>query len=106
MSDALNPSNQRWLVQVCQHRTCQRHHAQDILAAFRTHQSEHIRVTASGCMGQCSSGPTVRILPDNTWYCRVQSQDVDLIVDQHLKGGEPVKPRLHPRFHPNPQEAP
>ena len=53
------------------------------------HQSSQILVAESGCMGQCSSGPTVRIMPDNTWYCRVQPEDVDTIVNQHLKAGPP-----------------
>jgi len=54
-------------------------------------------------MGQCSSGPTVRIMPDNTWYCRVRPQDVETIVSRHLLHGERVQERLHPRFHPQDQ---
>lgn len=71
--------------------------------AFRDHPSAHIAVAASGCMGQCSSGPTVRILPDDTWYCRLCPEDVAAIVSQHLGQGQPVVAHLHPRFHPPPE---
>jgi (2Fe-2S) ferredoxin len=42
----------------------------------------------------------VRVLPDETWYCRVKPADVPTIVEHHLEGGEPVAELLHPRFHP------
>jgi (2Fe-2S) ferredoxin len=100
MIQASSSTSQRWLVQVCQHRTCQRHQAREVLATFQTHQCSHIRVAESGCMGQCSAGPNVHIMPNDTWYCRVTPQDADIIVEQHLKSGERVKERLHPRFHP------
>ena len=100
MSQAGSPSSRRWLVQICQHRSCQRNHARQVLEAFQHHQSGQILVAEGSCMGQCSSGPTVRVMPDNTWYCRVQPQDVETIVNQHLQGGKRVEHRLHPRFHP------
>lgn len=50
-------------------------------------------------MGQCASGPTVRVMPDDYWYCRIQPSDVTLITNQHLKQDQPVKELLHPRFH-------
>ena len=102
MNQATYPPPNRWLVQVCQHRSCQRNDAGEVLAEFQRYQSKQILVAPSGCMGQCSSGPTVRIMPDNTWYCRVQPQDIETIVNQHLKGGKRVGYRLHPRFHPHP----
>ncbi len=90
---------QRWLVQVCQHRSCLRNRSDEVLIAFRDHQSPQILVAASGCMGQCSSGPTVHILPDDTWYCRLRPEDVAVIVEQHFGQGQPVAAYLHPRFH-------
>ncbi|MEB3291074.1 MAG: (2Fe-2S) ferredoxin domain-containing protein [Leptolyngbya sp.] len=88
------------LVQVCQHRSCLRHQGAAVLAAFQAHQSPQILVAASGCMGQCSSGPTVHILPDDIWYCHLRPGDVPVIVAQHLGQGQPVVDYLHPRFHP------
>jgi (2Fe-2S) ferredoxin len=93
-------NSQRWLVQICQNRSCLRNRSDEVLEAFRQHQSEHILVTASECLGQCSAGPTVRVLPDDTWYCQLSPVDVPRIVEQHLGRGQPVKERLHSRFHP------
>jgi len=59
-----------------------------------------VLVSASDCMGQCSSGPTVYITPDRTWYCRVKPEDVAEIVVQHVQLNQPVERLLHPRFHP------
>lgn len=93
-------SPRRWLVQVCRHRSCDRGGSAAVLAAFQQHQSARILVAESDCMGQCSAGPTVKVMPGNTWYCRVAAEDVPRIVEEHLGNGEPVRDRLHPRFHP------
>ena len=85
-------------VLVCQHTSCLAAGSAAVLAAFEAAQTE-FTVKACGCQGQCSSGPTVRIIPEETWYCRVQPNDVPLIVEQHLIGGKPVEDKLHPRIH-------
>jgi (2Fe-2S) ferredoxin len=71
----------------------------EVLAAFEASEVNGFKVIGTGCQGQCSSGPTVRIVPEETWYCRVQPSDVPVIVEQHLKGGKPVEEKLHPRIH-------
>jgi (2Fe-2S) ferredoxin len=97
---SMPPSAQdRWLIRVCQNRSCLRHGSHEVLEAFRQHQSAQIFVAESECMGQCSSGPTVRVLPDDTWYCRLRPVDVPKIVKEHLQEGKPVRSHLHPRFH-------
>lgn len=93
--------SQRQFIQVCQYRSCQRFQSADVLAALKQHANADLRVIASSCLGQCGSGPTVRVAPDNVWYCRVKSQDVEEIIDQHIGQGQPVKRLLHPRFHPD-----
>lgn len=90
---------QRRLIQVCQHSSCLRSGADQVLAAFQEHRSETLMVSGCECQGQCSSGPTVRVMPDNTWYCRVTPADVPAIVQDHIHGGQPVERLLHPRLH-------
>ncbi|NET36420.1 MAG: (2Fe-2S) ferredoxin domain-containing protein [Cyanothece sp. SIO1E1] len=85
---------------VCQNRSCLRSGSAEVLAAFQSAQPPGVLVGSSGCMGQCGSGPTVRVMPDNTWYCRVRPKDVARVIEQHLEAGEPVQALLHPRFHP------
>lgn len=39
-------------------------------------------------------------MPDNVWYCQVQPEDVDTIVQSHLTtAGAPVERLLNPRIH-------
>ncbi|MEB3355549.1 MAG: (2Fe-2S) ferredoxin domain-containing protein [Synechococcales bacterium] len=90
----------RRCVLVCQHRSCQRNGSEAVLAAFKATPVANVFVSGSDCTGQCSSGPTVRVMPDGTWYCRVKPEDVVTIVDEHLKGDRPVQSLLHPRLHP------
>ncbi len=88
-------------VMVCQHTSCQRNGSAKVLQAFQQQKTPGVTVNPSACMGQCSSGPTVRITPDEIWYCRVQTNDVPIIIKQHLIGGQPVASKLHPRIHPS-----
>jgi len=53
-------------------------------------------LTASGCLGACDVGPTVVVYPDAVMYAQVKPEDVATIVDQHLKGGQPVENLLAP----------
>ena len=91
---------ERRCILVCQHTSCLRGGSAEVLAAFQAAKVPGVMAAGSECMGQCSSGPTVQINPDRTWYCRVKLSDVPRVVEQHLKGGEPVESLLHPRFHP------
>lgn len=85
---------------ICQHRSCQRNGSSEVLAAFRqADKPKGVMIAESDCMGQCGSGPTVRVMPDDVWYCRVTAADVPRIIEQHLQNGKPVQDLLHPRFH-------
>ncbi|MGB3494543.1 MAG: (2Fe-2S) ferredoxin domain-containing protein [Elainellaceae cyanobacterium] len=93
---------QRRCVMVCDHRSCLRNGSEAVYDAFQSAKSsEHnFFVMKSGCTGQCSSGPTVRVMPDETWYCQLKPEDVHQIVTQHFQHNTPVESLLHPRFHP------
>lgn len=86
-------------VLVCQHRTCIRHGAAQVMAAFQAVAIPGVTVQASGCLGQCSIGPNVRILPDEIWYARLTPADVEAITEEHLGHGQPVDRLLNPRIH-------
>lgn len=98
-SEKKNLNPQERSVLVCQYTSCTAVDSAAVLAAFEAAQVDGFTVIGTGCQGQCSSGPTVRVLPEETWYCRVQQADVPVIVEQHLKGGKPVEEKLHPRIH-------
>ncbi|WAL58965.1 (2Fe-2S) ferredoxin domain-containing protein [Thermocoleostomius sinensis] len=93
-------SPKRRCVLVCQHRSCARNGAADVLATFQQAAPCEVFVSGSDCLGQCASGPTVQVMPDGTWYCRIKPSDVAAIVEQHLQNNQPIANLLHPRFHP------
>ncbi len=86
-------------VLVCQYRSCRERGSAQVLEAFEEAQLTEFTVKGTGCQGQCTSGPTVRIVPEETWYWRVKPSDVPLIVEQHLKAGKPVDEKLNTRIH-------
>ncbi len=87
-------------VLVCQNTSCLNNGSGQILALFEnSNLPENVSIIAAECQGQCSVGPTVRIIPEETWYCRVNPSDVPKIVTQHLWKGNRVEEKLHPRIH-------
>ena len=48
------------------------------------------RVSRTGCLGRCASGPSLVVYPDGIWYRMTSNEDVELIVEQHLRQGKPV----------------
>lgn len=46
-----------------------------------------VQVKKTGCMGPCSMGPVVRVLPSNTLYEGITSDIAPRIVSEHLVGG-------------------
>lgn len=47
----------------------------------------HVRVNKAGCLDRCAAGPVVVVYPEAVWYTYVDLQDIDEIVDSHLKNG-------------------
>jgi (2Fe-2S) ferredoxin len=50
-----------------------------------------VRVNKAGCLDRCAGGPVAVVYPEEVWYTFVDQQDIDEIVDAHLKGGRPVE---------------
>ncbi len=50
-----------------------------------------LQVTATGCLGPCTAGPSVLVYPEGVMYGGVRKADVAEILEQHLLGGEPVE---------------
>ena len=45
-----------------------------------------IRVSRSGCIDVCSEGPNVLLEPDQVWFKKVSTADVDKIINLAAKG--------------------
>jgi (2Fe-2S) ferredoxin len=55
-----------------------------------------VRVNKAGCLDRCAGGPVAVVYPEGTWYTFVDKDDIDEIVDSHLKQGQVVERLLLP----------
>lgn len=55
-----------------------------------------VRVNKAGCLDRCSGGPVLVVYPEAVWYTFVDNDDIDEIVDSHLKNGKVVERLLIP----------
>lgn len=53
----------------------------------------HVRINRAGCFDRCNEGPLLVVYPDAVWYTYVDREDLDEIIESHLRQGRPV-PRL------------
>lgn len=75
--------------------SCAQRGSGEVFNAFREAIGQrglvNVKVTFTGCLEPCMVGPAVLVLPDYVWYGGVTVEDVPLLVDQHIVGGEPVE---------------
>jgi (2Fe-2S) ferredoxin len=55
-----------------------------------------VRVNKAGCLDRCAGGPVAVVYPEGTWYSYVDQDDIDEIVETHLKNGQVVQRLLLP----------
>ena len=56
----------------------------------------NVRVNKAGCLDRCAGGPIAVVYPEEVWYTYVDEQDIDEIVESHLKNGKVVERLLTP----------
>lgn len=56
---------------------------------------ERVKVFKTGCFGFCKLGPIIMIHPDETFYIKVEPQDVDNILTNHIIKGKRVEKLLY-----------
>lgn len=63
-------------------------HHKLLLQALRQKQVSRVSilVTRTRCIGGCGLGPNIAIYPKGVGYCRVQPEDIQEIVEEHLLG--------------------
>lgn len=49
------------------------------------------RVNKAGCLDRCELGPVAVVYPEGVWYTYVDEEDIDEIVQSHLRDGKPVE---------------
>jgi bidirectional [NiFe] hydrogenase diaphorase subunit len=78
-------------VNVCMDLACMSQGADQLREALEkvaARSGKKVLIRRTGCMGPCSSGPLVRVDPDETLYQRVNARHAEAIVNS--LGGEPV----------------
>ena len=54
-------------------------------------KEKNIRVNSAGCLNRCDKGPVLVIYPEAVWYRYIDKEDIDEIVESHIKSGNPVE---------------
>ena len=82
---------------------CAEHHAQEAYDHCKAQVKSQglsgpgkVRVNKAGCMDRCSAGPVAVVYPEAVWYSYVDLQDIDEIIESHLKNGRIVERLLTP----------
>lgn len=76
---------------------CARHNAQAAFDHCKSRVKElglagpgQVRVNKAGCLDRCAGGPVAVVYPEGVWYSYLDQQDIDEIVESHLKNGQVV----------------
>lgn len=82
---------------------CAQHHAQEafdhckrLVKAAGLAGPGQVRVNKAGCLDRCAGGPIAVVYPEAVWYTYVDLQDIDDIVESHLKNGKVVQRLVTP----------
>lgn len=52
---------------------------------------DQVQIVETGCIGSCSMGPVMTVLPEEIFYMKLRAEDVPELVESHLMGGVPVE---------------
>lgn len=82
-------------VLVCGGTGCTSSHSKNIIEKFeeliKKDGLDNVRVIRTGCFGLCAKGPIIVVRPEDTFYAAAHVDDVEEIVEKHLKNGEIVE---------------
>lgn len=55
------------------------------------HGMGQVRINTAGCLNRCAEGPVMVVYPQETWYTYIDRDDIDEIIDSHLRQGKVVE---------------
>lgn len=50
-----------------------------------------VRINTAGCLDRCEQGPVVVVYPEGVWYSYVDQEDIDELIEEHLRNGRVVE---------------
>ena len=68
-----------------------RAYAKDRIKALKLAGKGKVRINQAGCLDRCDEGPVLVVYPEEVWYTYVDKQDIDEIIDEHLRHGRVVE---------------
>jgi (2Fe-2S) ferredoxin len=91
---------------VCQGKRCAAKGSEGVLDALKKRIKaegiKDVRVSKSGCLKLCKETdiegelcPALLVYPEGVWYRLVAENDLDEIIEGHVKKGAPVRRLLH-----------
>jgi len=91
-----NLEKYKYQVSVCSGTGCFSANCMDVKNAIHDElkaqgSEQDVRVYQAGCMGICALGPVALVLPDRTFYCKLDPEKAKEIVQGHLINGTPVE---------------
>jgi (2Fe-2S) ferredoxin len=54
-------------------------------------KTRRVRINNAGCLDRCNEGPVIVVYPEDVWYTYVDKEDIDEIIEEHLKNGRVVE---------------
>lgn len=60
-----------------------------------------VRVNRAGCLGVCVQGPIMVVHPEGVWYCHLNRENIDRIIEGHFKSGTVVEELAFHRAKPD-----
>jgi len=68
-----------------------REYAKERVKKLRLDGPGKVRINMAGCLDRCDQGPVLVVYPEGVWYTYVDREDIDEIIDEHLRHGRVVE---------------
>ncbi len=68
-----------------------RDYAKDRIKGLKLDRKGKVRINMAGCLDRCNEGPVIVVYPEEVWYTYVDKEDIDEIIEEHLKNGRVVE---------------
>jgi len=68
-----------------------RDYAKDRIKGLKLDRKGKVRINIAGCLDRCNEGPVIVVYPEEVWYTYVNKEDIDEIIEEHLKNGRVVE---------------